>query len=263
MKKIMQLKEDDVFLDIGHGIGNSCLQAAFTSGCEARGIEVVYSRNNIACVYRDKIFHWHEHRIKLGKKRTVGKVTLKHGQLEDDSHREFLTKGVTRAYVNNFNGVFAERSVRNNCNWFLDDYCAGLFALMVPGAIMVTLHPLNLGITQEEANLNRRKHGLEESSNASFFSVDRVLLGKACDTVKWNQHSGNEKDIYVYKYTRLEQETGAEAVFMCCNPNCEVAKKGIAIQATTINEDGRCVINQCVCKITAKNLRRQRKKRYS
>ncbi len=259
MKNILCLTHNDVFLDIGHGIGNTCLQAAFTTGCEARGIEVVFSRNSIAEVFRDNMYIQHR---KTSASRMVGEVKLRHGRLEDDIHREFLTKGITRAYVNNFNGVFAERSVKNNGVWFLDDYCAALFALMTPGAIMVTLHPLNLGPTQEEANCIRRKHDLNESSNASFFEVEKVVLGKACDAVKWNQHSGNSRDIYVYKYTRLAQEAGPDSVFMCCNPCCELAKKDLPISATTNNEEGRCVINQCDCKFTAKTLRRQQKMNY-
>ena len=262
MKKILCLDRKDVFLDIGHGLGNTCLQAAFTAGCEARGIEVVFSRNSIAGVFRDNMMIQHRKK-QPSSRRIVGQVNLRHGRLEDDIHRDFLTKGVTRAYVNNFNGVFADRSIKKKCVWFLDDYVAGLFALLAPGAIMVTLHPLNLGPTQEEANRIRRRHDLRESSNASFFSVEQVLLGKACDTVKWNQHSGNSKDMFVYKYTRLHQDAGPHSVFMCCNPVCELAKIGTPISATTTNEEGRYVINQCRCKFTAKNLRRQRKTRYA
>lgn len=261
MKDLLKLKRDDVFLDIGHGIGNTCLQAALTAGCEARGIEVVFSRNSIAGVFRDRM----EARHKLNSKnRIMGEVLLRHGRLEDVAHREFLTQGVTRVFVNNFNGVFAERSVKLKTHWFLDDYVSGIFALLVPGAIMVTLHPLNLGPTQEEANSIRHKHDLPESPKASFFAVERVVLGKACDTVKWNQHSGNANNMYVYKYTRLSQgeDVGPNAVFLCCNPRCEVAKKGIEMPATTLNEGGRCVINQCKCKFTVKNLRRQTKKTY-
>ena len=199
------------------------------------------------------------------KKRVVGDVFLRHGRLEDQIHREFLTKGVTKAFVNNFNGVFAERSVKLNTHWFLDDYVSGIFAMLVPGAIMVTLHPLNLGPTQDEANAIRRKHDLKESPKASFFTVEYVLLGRACDTVKWNKHSGNAKNIYVYKYTRLSQgpDAGNNAVFLCCNPTCPDAKDCTPIPATTINEEDRCVMNQCKCKFTAKNLRRQSKKTYN
>jgi cyclopropane fatty-acyl-phospholipid synthase-like methyltransferase len=45
---ILQLNEHDIFLDFGHGIGNICIQAAYTIGCEARGIELVQERNLIS-----------------------------------------------------------------------------------------------------------------------------------------------------------------------------------------------------------------------
>ena len=50
---MLQLNENDVFVDFGHGIGNTCLQAAYTVGCEARGIEVVLDRHRIAELFRD------------------------------------------------------------------------------------------------------------------------------------------------------------------------------------------------------------------
>jgi hypothetical protein len=260
MKTVLGLTKDDVFLDIGHGIGNTCIQAAFTAGCEARGIEVVYGRNSIAEVFRDNMVNQNRDQP---YPRLVGQVDLRHGRLEDEAHRDFLTRGVTRAYVNNFNGVFAERSSKANQKWFLDDYVSGTFALLAPGSIMVTLHPLNMGATLAEANKTRNRQGLRESGDASFYEVERVLLGKACDTVKWCQHSGNQKKIYVYKYSRLLQPSGEKAVFLCCNSKCEFAKAEKIIPATTLNEDGRIVINHCECKVTTKNLRRQRRKTYT
>jgi len=38
-QSILDLQATNLFLDIGHGIGNTCLQAAYTIGCDARGIE--------------------------------------------------------------------------------------------------------------------------------------------------------------------------------------------------------------------------------
>jgi hypothetical protein len=259
MTEILELSKEDTFLDIGHGIGNACIQAAFTFGCEARGIEVVYDRNSVAEVFRDNLDSQNKDNP---LSRLVGQVILRHGRLENVQHQDFLTDGVTRAYVNNFNGVFAERSSKGNQKWFLDDYVAGLFALMASGTIMVTLHPLNLGPTKSEANKSRKKQGLTENENASFYEVEKVLLGKACDTVKWNQHSGNQKNIYVYKYTRVSQPS-PETVFLCCNPTCEIAKGEVPIPATAKNEEGRVVINHCECRVTAKNLRRQRRKVYT
>jgi precorrin-6B methylase 2 len=45
---LLRLKRLDVFLDVGHGVGNFCLQAAYCTGCEARGIEVVRDRYNVS-----------------------------------------------------------------------------------------------------------------------------------------------------------------------------------------------------------------------
>lgn len=44
----MELKSTDVFIDIGHGIGSVVLQAAFTRGCDSRGIELKQKRNSLA-----------------------------------------------------------------------------------------------------------------------------------------------------------------------------------------------------------------------
>ena len=49
---VMNLRSDHVFIDLGHGIGNVCLQAAFTVGCKAKGIELVEAR-----YYASQAFH--------------------------------------------------------------------------------------------------------------------------------------------------------------------------------------------------------------
>lgn len=251
-----------MFLDIGHGIGNAPLQAAFTAGCEARGVELIEDRQSIAAAFRDYL------KMKAEEddgKRIVGKVDLRYGRLEDPEHHKFLTDGVTRAYVNNFNGVFAERSMKPNTKWFLDDYVAGIFASMGPGARLVTLHQINLGPTLSEANKRRRDHNLSESDNASFYEVDKLLLGTACDSVKWNQVTGNKNLIYVYKYQKLRQrgQPDGKTVFLCCNPTCRFAQEAIPIDAVTRNEEGRYVMNTCSCKVSTKNLRRQGRKTYT
>ena len=254
MMKLLEMDHDDIFLDIGHGIGNTVFHSALCVGCESRGIEVVKSRHAIAEVFHSQIANAHQVRH---PERVIGKIDLRLGQLEDPQHREFLTKGVTRAYVNNFNGVFAERSAKNHQKWFLDDYIAGIFALLAPGAIMITFHPLSLGLAIEEANAIRKKHGLKESKNASFFRSEKVLLGRASKAVKWCRRSGNTSDIYVYKYWRLHQPHGEQSAFLCCNPQCENAKNETPIPAVMENEDGRFVMNHCECRYSPKNLRRR------
>jgi hypothetical protein len=252
MMKLLELRREDVFLDIGHGLGNTCLHAAFCVGCESRGIEVVSSRHEIAEVFRGHMMNFHRENQTDNE---IGKIDLRVGQLEDPKQRDFLTRGVTRAYVNNFNGVFADRSSKNGQKWFLDHYIAGLFALMAPGSIMITFHPLSLVDDRDEANARRRKHGMNESANSSFYLSEKLFLGKAYKAVKWSQRSGNKDDIYVYKYTRVDQLAGNDAVFLCSNPSCEKAINEIPISATTDNEEGRCVINHCTCGFSPKQLR--------
>lgn len=59
MKKIIEITNltyKDIFIDIGHGIGNATLQCAFTTGCEARGVEIVPERCRIAEEFRSILF---------------------------------------------------------------------------------------------------------------------------------------------------------------------------------------------------------------
>jgi hypothetical protein len=54
LSQIVDLKYFHRFLDIGHGVGNTVLQAAYTVGCESLGIELVNLRAERADVYADK-----------------------------------------------------------------------------------------------------------------------------------------------------------------------------------------------------------------
>jgi hypothetical protein len=54
-ERVMGLKYFHTFLDIGHGVGNTVLQAAYTVGCESLGIEVVSVRHERAIIYQDKM----------------------------------------------------------------------------------------------------------------------------------------------------------------------------------------------------------------
>ena len=256
-ENVLELTPQDVFLDIGHGIGNTPIQAALTFGCEARGIEVVSGRHAVAMVCSDQLLAQAAKTIQRCNDRMCGKIHLRHGCLGDPEQQAFLTEGVTKTYFNNFNDVFSERSSKKgNQTYYLDDFAAGLFTLMQPGASIATLAPLRLGPTRDEANKLRETRGLTKSDNASFFKAERILLGKACDSVKWTKLSGNIDDIYVYKYTRLEQASN-RAVFLCCNPSCEYATNNTPIPATKKIEDGKVVLNHCECKVSAPNLRRR------
>lgn len=57
-QQISELKWFHVFLDIGHGVGNAVLQAAYTVGCESLGIELVNLRAERADVYAAKCLEY-------------------------------------------------------------------------------------------------------------------------------------------------------------------------------------------------------------
>uniref|UniRef100_A0A7S3L1R3 Histone-lysine N-methyltransferase, H3 lysine-79 specific n=1 Tax=Amphora coffeiformis TaxID=265554 RepID=A0A7S3L1R3_9STRA len=272
LKEILQVDKDDVFVDVGHGIGNAVLQAAYTVGCESRGIEVVGDRNFIALRFKTELDELRRIRHELLDDRrgdNVGVVELKHGRLELPEYEEFIIcRGRrTKAFVNNFDGVFAERSAKPGQNYHLDHFIAGLFAKMSPGSIMVTLHPLTLGHSLESAKDLRSRHGLEESDLASFFHSRTVTLGEAKDVVSWSAGGSNRKPIQVWVYTRLEQPgTEGTAVFLCNNPKCERAINNEPQPAVGIvDADGekRCVIAECPCGNSARPLRSRRRVDYN
>lgn len=43
-RDIMGVEKKNIFVDLGHGIGNACLQSAYTIGCQSRGVELVDAR---------------------------------------------------------------------------------------------------------------------------------------------------------------------------------------------------------------------------
>jgi hypothetical protein len=232
---------------------------------------VVDDRNVYAITYKDKLQTIREliHCKKDGLNKIAGTVEFERGRLEDPAHFEFLTNPgrVVKAFANNFGGVFAEKSAKASQMYYLDNFVSGLFAKMSPGSVMVTLHPLDLGPSRTEANQSRQQHGLLESLNASFYADEKILLGKANEVVSWSQFGSNVNDIFVHKYTRLEQETGdGSGVFLCCNPKCEQATNSTPISATmTVIVEGeeRVVMNHCKCKLSAKKLRIRKETSYN
>jgi hypothetical protein len=123
--------------------------------------------------------------------------------------------------VNNFDETMGERSSKKRSLVHLDAYVSGLFALMAPGSIMVTLHPLPLPPPREEVEKNREKHNLPVGSkNSSFYDVEKISLGKKKGQVTWAKQRGDE-ELYIWKYTRLEQDEDTDfPVFLCSNPDC-------------------------------------------
>lgn len=224
------LKPEEIFLDIGHGIGNATLQAAFTIGCESRGIEIVPERCRIAEQFRDILLESvdivanEEH----GRRRKLGKIEFREGCLKDPEHRQFISESDV-VFVNNAHEIFGARSVADTGSATLDTHVGSLFGLMKPGARMVTLHPiLCLGRSLTEENAKRRSLGLQESIDASFFLCEKHSLG--IDAVNWTY-----KEVWVYLYTRVHQSNSTgDAVFLCSNKKC--CFKGCPTAA--LSEDG-------------------------
>jgi hypothetical protein len=187
--------------------------------------------------------------------RIPGKVVLRHGDLADPARHNWLVRA-NKVFVNNFNGVFAERmQPQAASDWHLDHYIAGLFASMEEESIMFTLSDLQLGPTQKEVNKWRIDNNLEPSPNASFFDVVKVELGEAGQVFSWS--TSCKAPAYGYVYRRVKQEPGRRsATLLCCNINCEHSKKGTPIPAVSYNRDGKAVVGTCECKMTLRSSRR-------
>jgi hypothetical protein len=269
---VLQVRAEDVFVDIGHGIGNTVLQAAYTIGCESRGIEVVKDRDWVSREFAAKLQTiLNERKETHGDPRVanVGSVDLRHGRLEMPENRDFLINPgkVTKAFVNNFDGVFAHRSTKNGQTYFLDNFVAALFASMAPGSKMVTLHPLDLGNPPtNQARERRLRHGFHKTKLASFYTMETATLGEAKDAVSWSQGGSCDKEITVYVYTRVPQRDGGPAVFLCGEPTCERAKANEPQSAVNfIDYEGgeRMVIGRCSCGLSARPIRRRTKVNYN
>jgi hypothetical protein len=273
-RRLLHLRKNDVFVDIGHGIGNTLLQAAHTVGCEARGIEVVQSRNFLAQTFCENLEGQRLiHRERDGHHAKIGKVQFRHGKLEQPIHRKFLSEcngsSSIKALANNFNGVFSDRSAKAKQKYYLDHFISGMFAEMKPGSILVTLHPLlDLPPPLSTVSETRERHKMATTRDASFYELEQCNIGKANLTVSWSHNGGNTDDVIVYRYTRLEQ-VSKTAVFLCSNPHCRKAIECIPIPAAKMisiqvdhQTEERIVINHCDCNVSAKVFRRRERVGY-
>ena len=267
---VLRLDHDtgDVFVDVGHGIGNAVFQAAYVNKCEARGIEVVESRNVIAVAFADSLAGLRKrHLAEKDIDYQIGSVKLVRGGMETRAHRDFLTAAppgkAIKAFCNNYNAVFSDRSAKVRTTIHLDDILAGLFAQMPVGSVLATFHQLNMMPDRQTTESSRRVHQLPQdtSGDDSFYNREELSLGKERDCVSW---SSNDKELIVYKYTRLAQASD-DPVFLCSNPDCDRARRGEAIPATKIVEADYTkeevhVMNSCGCNAIGAMSRRRRDK---
>jgi hypothetical protein len=259
LREVLCVQPNETFLDIGHGIGTLVLQAAYTIGCEARGIEVVEDRNALARALLVDLEHQRLkfHQLRDGRSMKVGMCKLERGELQDPRHRRFLTnrKRVTKAFVNNFNGVFADRSAKKSHMYYLDDFVSGLFASMKEGSVLVTLYPLTLAPSMHEANALRKLHGMLPVENASYYSMEILSLGPANQVVSWSYGGGCTNDVKLYKYVRV-----GNPEFVCSNPSCTKARSGTKLDATRevfLGNVGYLVVNSCCSNRTLRKSRKE------
>lgn len=270
LRKVLEVTSNDVFVDMGHGVGSVALQAVLTTDCEGRGIELIQQRHDVALQLQTTLEELHG---------TALNVRWRRGALQAPEHRTFLTvvndpeseraffpttegDPKIKAFCNNFNEVFGEKAGKKGDLYCIDDFLAGLFALMQPGSVLVTASPLNLGHVQQPKAANYR--ALQGLSNefphlASFYEFEKIPLGPANQVVSWSQYGSNKKMVYLYKYTRIDQKNDGTAVFLCCNPACPKAQAAEPIAATqqVWQRGEKLVINHCECKFGQRNLRQR------
>ena len=138
-------------------------------------------------------------------------VELLHGNLADPVHRTFLTDEVDLMFCNNFNDIMNTRANLRSIDWYPDDYIAGLFTQLKPGAKLVTLYPIKrLPPSLHEATDDRLARHMMPNEHASFFNLQVI------------PHSGGDdnftfcnKPFQFYVYTRI-----GPSAFLCSDPSC-------------------------------------------
>lgn len=162
----------------------------------------------------------------------MGKVDLHEGCLTDPKNRKFIIDANV-VLVNNAHDIFGTRSSDIiDGTPTLDTHVGSLFASMSPGSRMVTLHPiLCLGRSVTEENEIRRKRGLEESIDASFFLYEKQTLEKVA--VTWSY-----EDVYIHIYTRIPQShPDGVSVFLCANKKCTWKSPTVAVGENGLLQD--------------------------
>jgi len=208
--RMINLQPNDVFIDIGHGVGSISLQAAYTKGCEARGIEIHSDRFTISKQLKAELEDLRDlekqQDLNNDDYRNVGNVKFIEGDFSNKCHEEFITQA-NKIFVNNAEDIFGARCDQQIT---LDDHLARLFTKMKAGTIMVTLTQLkSLGRSVKEENEYRERFGLSQSSHASFFECVKHDIGT--NAVTWKG-----KNAYVWVYERNNSPG-----FLCCGKNCQ------------------------------------------
>lgn len=245
----LELQATDTFLDIGHGIGNIVLMAGYLFQCESRGIEVVRDRHQVAVKFERAL---EVARLNLEREQNanfnLGTISMQAGRLENPSNFDFLTKpsgeeGKMKVFCNNFGAVFSDKSAKASHKYFLDDYIAGLFAIMPEGSIIITFSRLTFPAARSQ--ILKQRQGAEETG---FYELQEINLGPVKDAVSWASGS-NVRDLIAYKYTRVGPSS-----YICwkCGETQNAAKK---------LPTGELVQNYCKCPDNVSCLRQRPKKK--
>lgn len=250
VEKIYPLKKPMIFLDIGSGIGLVPMQVALTTGCEARGIELMDTRHTSSLqvneivkeLHERRTLHSHNHSTDgMQEERDVGEVKLELGRFEDPRFQHFLSE-VDLSFCNNYNEVFSERHRIKGQELCLDDFLIGLLCLMKPGAAVVTLEKLKI-LDEKQARERRTNQGLTTGLGdlASFFDFESFHYEETSKNRRMFSFRKCMQEFYVYKYTRNQEK----ATFLCASPDCCNAKNNVPIQAWRELDDGKIVLNKC------------------
>ena len=195
------------FVDIGHGIGIQVLQAGWSHGIPARGVEIMKGRHLVAEALLQGVLdglrydppNWDG--VKLRNADFSHAVAPDACGRIDEELRRFLlfedessdVRGGLVIFVNNAEEVFGSRS-NQDAKWQdLDSYLARLFASMEIGGRLVTLQDISLHLTRE----------------TEWFRRD--VFESGYDAVSWN---GN-KSVNLYVLTKMKNH------WFCQNPTCE------------------------------------------
>jgi hypothetical protein len=252
---LLNLSGNDVFLDIGSGIGTIPLQALCTRGCESRGVEILVERHN--------------HAVSLAKSLSdivpegleVDRLDFRCNDIKSTKSAKAFSVpdgSSIKAFMNNFEGLLGTRSDDASKGKSVEDYVAGRFASWPEGSMLVTVSELFcLGASQEVATTALQKHRLAQKgdlSHASFFEVKKIKLGPQNELVSWSEGSGATQPLFAFKYTRVGQNGAKKSVFRCTNRDCESAKAGKAIQAFKL-VGGVPFLRKCSCGIEPRGRR--------
>ena len=195
LSECLQVRETDIFVDIGHGLGNAVMQAAYTHGCTSRGIELVTERYDLSLKFQRELEEF------------AGRVPveLRNGQLQEVKHRNFLTesgKHVMKVFCNNDGNVFGARSALQAP--YLNDFVAGLFASMKEGSKIVTFDPLTFQVGPlDDVNKERNKFKMKTSEHSSFYTMERKVLGPQNQCLSWSEGGVNDSQMTMFVYTRV------------------------------------------------------------